>query len=136
MPASVSPSGGNRSPELNWTGAPQGTVSFVLLAEDPDGGNWSHWVVYDMPAGAHGLAENLPKIPDFGDAGRQGNNSWGQVGWGGPTPPSGTHHYYFRLYALDTMLNLPAGATMAQVKKAMQGHILGTAELVGTYSAG
>jgi Raf kinase inhibitor-like YbhB/YbcL family protein len=135
MPASVSPSGGNKSPELNWTGAPERAVSFALLVEDPDGGNWSHWVVYDMGADAHGLGENLPKIADLGYGGKQGTNSFGEIGWYGPTPPSGTHHYYFRLYALDTMLNLPAGATSSQVREAMQGHILDTAELMGTYSA-
>jgi Raf kinase inhibitor-like YbhB/YbcL family protein len=136
MPASVSPSGGNKSPELNWAGAPRGTVSFALLVEDPDGGNWSHWVVYDMAAGVQGLDENVPKTGDLSGGGKQGTNSWGQIGWGGPTPPSGTHHYYFRLYALDTMLNLPSGATLSQVRKAMQGHILDTAELMGTYRAG
>jgi hypothetical protein len=135
MPAKHGYNTGNKSPELDWTGKPEGTVSLALLMEDPDGGNWSHWVIFNLGADIEGLGEDLPTLPELGDGVKQGTNDFGEIGYGGPTPPSGTHRYYFRLYALDIMLDLPAGATLAQVRTAMEGHILDQAELMGTYSA-
>jgi len=136
MPAECRYYGENRSPQLAWTGIPEGTVSFALLVEDPDGQNWSHWVIFNMGVDIEGLGEDVPKTTDLDNGVKQGTNDFGGIGWGGPSPPSGTHHYYFRLYALDTMLSLPSGATLTQVRNAMQGHILDTAELMGTFSAG
>jgi Raf kinase inhibitor-like YbhB/YbcL family protein len=126
---------GNKSPELDWTGAPEGTVSFVLIMEDPDGGNWSHWVVFNLGADIEGLGENQPALATLGDNVKQGTNDFGGIGYGGPSPPAGIHHYYFHLYALDAMLNLNGGATRAQVDNAKQGHILGEAVLMGTVRA-
>jgi Raf kinase inhibitor-like YbhB/YbcL family protein len=126
---------GNKSPELDWTGKPTGTVSFVLIMEDPDGDNWSHWVIFNLGADIEGLGEDQPNLAILGDNVKQGTNDFGEIGYGGPAPPSGVHHYYFRLYALDTTLNLPGGANRAQVRSAMQGHILGEAVLMGTYSS-
>lgn len=135
IPARHSYHDGNKSPELDWMGKPEGTVSFALLVDDPDGGNWSHWVLFNLGADIEGLGEDQPTFEELGNGVKQGRNDFGEPGWGGPSPPSGTHRYYFRLYALDTMLDLPAGATLSQVKAAMEGHILDTAELMGTYSA-
>lgn len=120
---------------MDWYGKPEGTVSFVLIMEDPDGGNWSHWIIFNLGADIEGLGEDQPKFAMLGDNVKQGTNDFGGIGYGGPTPPSGVHHYYFRLYALDTMLDLPSGATRTQVWNAIQGHITGQAELMGTYSA-
>jgi len=135
MPAKHGYYTGNKSPELDWTGTPAGTVSFALLMEDPDGGDWSHWVIFNLGADIMGLGEEMPALAELGDGVKHGTNDFGEIGYGGPAPPSGIHHYYFRLYALDTVLDLPAGATLAQVRTAMQGHILDEAELMGTYSA-
>jgi Raf kinase inhibitor-like YbhB/YbcL family protein len=125
---------GNKSPELDWTGKPQGTVSFVLIMEDPDGGDWSHWVIFNLGADIEGLGEDQPKLATLGDNVKQGTNDFGEIGYGGPAPPSGVHHYYFRLYALDTTLTLPGGASRTQVRNAMQGHILDEATLMGTFT--
>jgi Raf kinase inhibitor-like YbhB/YbcL family protein len=125
----------NKSPELDWSGAPEGTASFVLIMEDPDGGNWSHWVIFNLGADIEGLGEDQPKIAVLGDNVKQGTNDFGGTGYDGPSPPSGIHHYYFHLYALDTMLGLNAGATREQVRNAMQGHILGETVLMGTFRA-
>ena len=127
--------GQNISPALEWSGAPEGTVSFALIMEDPDGGMWSHWVVFNIPSDVLGLAEGIPTTPTLASGALQGRNDFGGMGYGGPSPPSGTHRYYFRLYALDTMLDLASGATRQQVINAMQGHILEQLEYMGTYSA-
>jgi len=127
--------GGNKSPELDWTGKPEGTVSLALVVDDPDGGNWCHLITFNLGVDIEGLGEDQPPFDVLGDGAKQGKNDFGGLGWGGPCPPSGTHRYYFRLYALDSMLDLPAGATMSQVQAAMEGHILDTAALMGTYSA-
>jgi Raf kinase inhibitor-like YbhB/YbcL family protein len=124
---------GNKSPELDWVGAPEGTASFVLIMEDPDGDNWSHWVIFNLGANIEGLGVDQPKMADIGDGVKQGTNSFMDIGYDGPSPPSGIHHYYFHLYALDTMLALNGGATREQVRSAMQGHILGETVLMGTF---
>ena len=129
--------GANVSPPLSWSGAPEGTKSFALLVEDPDAPSprnprpkpWVHWVLYDIPAGVTSLAEGQ-------SSGTQGKNDFGEPAYGGPMPPpgSGTHRYFFKVYALDKELKLPAGATRDQVLAAMQGHILAQGELYGTYA--
>ncbi len=131
IPAQYSCDGDDSSPQLNWTPPPAGTESLALIVDDPDApmGTWVHWVLYNIPADATGLAASLPE-----DVGVQGKNSWNRLGYGGPCPPSGTHRYYFKLYALDTLLDLQAGATKKDLLSAMGGHILEEAELMGTYT--
>ncbi len=124
------------SPPLAWESPPQGTRSLVLFLEDWDapGGLFVHWVLYDIPPTASGLPEGVPRDPELSDGSRQGKNSAGSLGYIGPYPPPGeTHRYTFVLYALDTRLDLPAGVTREQVLKAMEGHVLAQATLVGTY---
>ncbi len=135
MPAKYSLYGGNKSPPLSWSGVPEGTASFALIVEDPDGGNWSHWVIFNIPDDVTALAENQPYTATIAGVGTQGYNDFGGMGYGGPSPPYGIHHYYFTLYALDITLNLTPGASKQQLINAMNGHILGTAEYMGTYSA-
>jgi Raf kinase inhibitor-like YbhB/YbcL family protein len=124
------------SPALQWTGPPPGTQSFALIMDDPDapGGTWVHWVLFNIPAAARGLPEGVSDAAQQSDGGRHGENSWGQPGYGGPCPPGGTHRYFFKLYALEQALELPALASKAELEAAMQGHILAQAELMGTYS--
>jgi hypothetical protein len=93
-----------------------------------------HWVIYNIPAAAHGLTEALAADARLPDGSLQGENSWGKLGYGGPCPPSGTHRYYFKLYTLDTTLNLPSGASKAKLLQSMEGHVLGQIVLMGTYS--
>jgi len=129
--------GADVSPAVAWEGLPAGTISLALIFDDPDApmGTWVHWIAYDIPAGRKGLPENVPgSRNEIAGGGLQGTNSWGRIGYGGPCPPSGTHRYYFRLYALDTMLGLQPGATKSQVAAALEGHVLGEAELMGRYS--
>jgi len=124
------------SPVLAWGGQPSGTKSFALIMDDPDapGGTWVHWVIYNIPASARGLPEATPIKVQLADGSLNGVNSWGNSGYGGPCPPSGTHRYFFKLYALDTMLDLPSGANKQKLLSAMQDHILAQGELMGTFS--
>jgi hypothetical protein len=123
----------NPSPALAWKDAPANAKSFVLIMHDPDApmaGGFTHWVLFDMPA----TTKQLPEGFQAGSVGVSGNSGFGRGGYGGPCPPSGSHHYHFMLSALDVpTLGLQAGATKADVEKAMQGHVVGTAELIGTY---
>ena len=124
------------SPPLHWNSAPAGTKSFSLLTEDPDapGGTFIHWMLYDLPANATELPQNVPQKKELPNGARQGRNGFGRIGYGGPCPPSGpAHRYYFRLYALDRKLDLAAGASRAELDRAMKGHILAQAELMGRY---
>ncbi|HYU91516.1 MAG TPA: YbhB/YbcL family Raf kinase inhibitor-like protein [Gemmatimonadales bacterium] len=126
------------SPPLAWSGAPAGTRSFALIADDPDApaGSWVHWVVYNLPAAVAELPENVAKVEalDLGGA-RQGRNDFRRPGYGGPCPPPGpAHRYFFTLYALDTPLTLKAGAQRKDVETAMEGHVLGSAQLMAKYA--
>jgi Raf kinase inhibitor-like YbhB/YbcL family protein len=135
IPARYTCDSSNISPPLVWRGIPQNAKSLVLICDDPDApvGTWVHWVCYDMPASVAGLVENIAKADTLPQGGRQGLTDFRTVGYGGPCPPSGTHRYFFRLYALDTMLGLPAGKTRKQIDAAMKGHVVGSGELMGTY---
>ena len=136
VPARFTCDGADVSPALVWSGAAPGTKTFTLIFDDPDAKGWSHWVLYDLPASATALPENVAKTDTLADLGgaRQGMTDFRRVGYGGPCPPPGRpHHYHFKLYALDTALGLPAGAVKQDVERAMQGHILGIARLMGTY---
>jgi Raf kinase inhibitor-like YbhB/YbcL family protein len=136
VPAKYSCDSDNVSPPLQWSDPPNDTQSFALIMDDPDApvGTWIHWVLYDLPADARDLPEAIPADADLSDGSRHGENSWRRTDYGGPCPPSGTHRYFFKLYALDTMLGLDIGATKTQLLQAMEGHILTETELMGTYS--
>jgi Raf kinase inhibitor-like YbhB/YbcL family protein len=136
MPQKYSCDGQDVSPPLSWDEPPAGTQSLVLIMDDPDApvGTWVHWVLYDLPATASSLPEAIASNAEPSGGGVHGKNSWGNLGYGGPCPPSGTHRYFFKLYALDTMLDLDSGAPKDRVLETMEGHILGQAELMGTYS--
>lgn len=120
---------------LSWTDPPVGTESFALIMDDPDApmGTWVHWVLYNIPAGTRELPEGVKPDATLADGSRHGQNSWKRLGYGGPCPPRGTHRYFFKLYALDTVLDLAPGATKETLLKAMAGHILAQVELMGTY---
>jgi Raf kinase inhibitor-like YbhB/YbcL family protein len=125
----------NVSPPLKWEGVPDGTKSIALISDDPDApvGTWVHWVMWNIPPGARELTENVPPDEDLLDGSMQGITDFGRPGYGGPAPPSGTHRYYFKIYALDIKLNLPNGSTKTDLLKAMEGHILAEGQLMGKY---
>jgi Raf kinase inhibitor-like YbhB/YbcL family protein len=135
IPGVYTCTGRNISPALVWSDPPAGTQSFAVIMDDPDapGGTWTHWVLYNLPASALGLPENVPLDEHLSDGSLQGRNSWSKTGYGGPCPPSGTHRYFFKLYALDRLLDLPSNADAPRLVKTMQGRVLGSAELMGTY---
>jgi len=135
IPTRHSCKGEDVSPPLAWSGAPKATRSFALICDDPDAplATWIHWVYYDIPASVYALPEAIGPAEKPSPGGTSGKNSFRKAGYGGPCPPFGTHRYFFRLYALDTVLGLKAGATKKELVKAMNGHILGRAELMGTY---
>jgi Raf kinase inhibitor-like YbhB/YbcL family protein len=129
--------GQNTSPQLAWSGTPPATRSFALILDDPDapGGTFTHWMVWNIPAGTHELPENLAKTAELADGARQGRNDFGKVGYGGPCPPPGKpHRYFFRLYALDNAPAVKAGAGREELERALQGHILARGELMGRYA--
>jgi Raf kinase inhibitor-like YbhB/YbcL family protein len=138
IPTAFTCEGKDISPALEWTGAPSNTKTFALIIDDPDAPDpkapkmtWVHWVLFNIPATAKGLPENV--APSALPAGtKEGMNDWKRTGWGGPCPPIGRHRYFFKLYALDTELKLDR-PTKSALEQAMQGHILAQAELVGTY---
>ncbi len=132
MPAHFALAGDNRSPELKVENVPDKARTLVLIVDDPDApsGVWTHWLVWNLPADTQTIAEgSLP------DAAREGTNSFGHVRYDGPSPPSGTHRYFFRLYALDTTLSLTTGSSREALEAAMDGHVVGITETFGTYSA-
>jgi len=136
IPKKFTCDGPDVSPKLSWGAAPEKTQSFALIMDDPDApvGTWVHWVLFDLPADTKELAEGVAKQEQLPNGARQGRNDFGKIGYGGPCPPPGNpHRYFFKLYALDTKLNLKAGASKADVERAMKGHILGQAELMGRY---
>jgi Raf kinase inhibitor-like YbhB/YbcL family protein len=136
IPSKFTCDGADASPPLSISGSPAGTKSLALIADDPDAplGTWVHWVVWNIPAGAKSLQEGVPGKETLPDGARQGTTDFRRVGYGGPCPPSGTHRYFFKLYALDTTLDLRATATKRDLEKAMEGHVLAKAELMGKYS--
>jgi Raf kinase inhibitor-like YbhB/YbcL family protein len=136
IPVDYSCKGRNISPALAWAGTPAGTASFALIVDDPDApsGTFVHWVIYNIPSASKGLPESVDTTPMLPDGTLQGRNGAGSQHYEGPCPPSGTHRYFFKLYALDAKLDLKAGATAAQLLQAMQSHILAQGELMGTFS--
>ena len=141
IPTQFTCDGADRSPALEWSGAPDQAKSFALIVEDPDapGGTFIHWVLYDIPGSVHVIPEGIPKGPTVSPLGgaKQGRTSFkGTPGYGGPCPPPGAaHHYHFLLFALDkTTLGIEPGASRDDVMHAMRGHELAHGELVGTYA--
>jgi Raf kinase inhibitor-like YbhB/YbcL family protein len=136
IPKKYTCDGPDLSPALSWGDPPEGTVTLALVMDDPDapGGTWVHWVLYDLPVSARELNEGVPDDKELGRGTRQGRNDFRRIGYGGPCPPPGApHRYLFKLYALDRTLSLEPGATKAQVERAMEGHVLARAELMGRY---
>ena len=136
IPKKFTCDGGDASPELVWSAPPVSTQSFALTVVDPDAplGSFVHWLLYNLPAGKRELAEALPKQGELPDGSLQGENDFDKTGYGGPCPPGKSpHRYVFTLYALDSKLSLPAGATRKQVENAMQGHVLARGTLIGLY---
>lgn len=135
IPAEYTCDGKDISPPLQWSGPSTGTKSFALITDDPDapGGTWVHWVIYNIPAGVRELEKGFPRDKKLSDGTLQGMSDFQNIGYGGPCPPMGTHRYFFKLYALDTVLALAPGATNKQLEQAMKGHILSEAHLMGPY---
>jgi Raf kinase inhibitor-like YbhB/YbcL family protein len=139
IPALYTCEGRDVSPSLAWSGVPERAKSLVLIVDDPDAPDpkaprmtWVHWVLYNIPPSATGLAEGIQK-KDLPPGTLEGVNDWKRTGYGGPCPPIGRHRYFFKLYALDTLLPDLGKPAKAQLEKAMAGHVLAKAELVGTY---
>lgn len=140
IPAVYTCDGRDISPELRWSGVPQDAKSLVLVVDDPDAPDpdapkmtWVHWVLYDIPPDATGLAEDV--APDgLPDGTRHGTNNWERTGYGGPCPPIGRHRYFFKLYALDRELGNLGAPTSEELVDAMEDHVLAKAQLIGTYA--
>jgi hypothetical protein len=136
IPKQYTCDGPDVSPPLSWKDAPAGTKSFALIVDDPDApaGTWVHWVLFNLPAGTHDLPEGVEKKENLANGALQGRNDFQKIGYNGPCPPPGKpHRYFFRLYALDAALDLKAGASKADVERAMKGHVLGQGELMGKF---
>ncbi len=128
IPSKYTCDGDDSSPPLIISDVPKNAKTLALISDDPDApmGTWVHWVVWNIPADTKEIAE--------GEApGEEGTTDFGRTGYGGPCPPSGTHRYFFKLYALDTELNLPGSTTKKQLESAMKGHVVAEAKLIGTY---
>ena len=136
IPEKYSCDGADLSPPLEWSQAPEGPKSVALICEDPDAprGMWVHWVLWGLPPDSTSLPEAVPPDTVLANSGRQGKNDWGRIGYGGPCPPPGrAHRYFFKLYALDTGLELQPGATRKDLLAAIDGHILAEGQLMGMY---
>ncbi|MBI1954355.1 MAG: YbhB/YbcL family Raf kinase inhibitor-like protein [Proteobacteria bacterium] len=133
IPAKYTCNGEDISPPLKWGEYPLHTKSFVLICDDPDApkGTWDHWVLYNIPENCHSFPENMTLLPS---GTQEGMNSWGKTGYGGPCPPDREHRYFFTLYALDTLLSFPKTPKKQDIEKAMKGHILAEATLMGRYN--
>jgi Raf kinase inhibitor-like YbhB/YbcL family protein len=149
IPKAFTCDGADKSPPLQWSGIPEAARSLALICDDPDAprGTWSHWVVFNLPPDVTSLEEGIaselaaatgpqPSLKQALRSTRQGKNDFGKIGYGGPCPPSGSHRYVFRLYALDRGLDVPAGATRAEVLRAIDGHIVAEGKLTGKYARG
>jgi Raf kinase inhibitor-like YbhB/YbcL family protein len=136
IPKKFTCDGPDASPALAWHDAPAATQSFALIVDDPDApvGTWVHWVLYNLPAATKDLPEGVEKKEEVANGALQGRNDFRRIGYGGPCPPPGTQHrYFFKLYALDRKLDLKAAATKAELERAMKGHVLAEAQLMGKY---
>jgi len=137
IPKEYTGDGKDISPPLAWTGTPPGAKSLALICDDPDAPRaepWVHWVIYDLPGDRHELPQAVPGSESLPNGAKQGRNDFGNIGYGGPSPPAGKpHRYYFKLYALDALSGLKEGASKKQLEQAMKGHVLAQGQLMGTY---
>jgi Raf kinase inhibitor-like YbhB/YbcL family protein len=135
LPSDFTCEGADMSPPIQWSGVPANAQSLTVIVEDPDAlaGNWTHWLVYDLPPSMTQLPSGIPEGEMLSNGGLQGRTDFGKPGYGGPCPPSGEHRYFFRIYALDAMLRLQPGISRQELLEAMQGHILAEGVLMGTY---
>ncbi len=136
IPKQYTCDGADISPPLTWSDVPAGAKSLALICDDPDApvGAWVHWVAFNLPPTATGLPEGIRAEKQLPGGGLQGTNSWKRAGYGGPCPPSGTHRYFFKLYALDITLTLGSSATAKDVQAAIKGHVLAEAQTMGRYA--
>ncbi len=135
IPAEYTCDGTDISPPLQWGAVPHGTASIALICDDPDApmGTFVHWVLYNLPPETRQLHENFPDDETLPDGTRQGMSDFGKIGYGGPCPPGGTHRYFFKIYALDIILDITLVSDKANLISTMEGHILGQGELMGKY---
>ena len=136
IPRKYTYSGENLSPALSWSEAPPKAHALALIADDPDapGGTWTHWVLWNLPAGAAPLPDGVPPSESLHNGARQGRNDFGRIGYGGPCPPPGRpHRYFFRIYALDAALELKAGVSRSELESAMKAHVVAQAEWMGLF---
>jgi Raf kinase inhibitor-like YbhB/YbcL family protein len=135
IPQKYTCDGADISPELTWAGAPTGTQSVALIADDPDApvGTWTHWVIWNIPP-EKTLPDGVAKVETLEEGTRQGKNDFKRIGYGGPCPPPGKpHRYFFRVYALDAKIDTKPGASRSELERSMKGHVLAQAELMGKY---
>lgn len=136
IPVMYTCDGEDISPDLSWSGAPDGTETFALIVDDPDapGRTFTHWVAYNIPADVTGFEAGMSAFEIVKAGASQGKNDFGQAGYGGPCPPTGKpHHYHFKVYAVDSVLDIPSGLGKSTVLSVMKGHVLAEAEIVGLY---
>lgn len=135
IPKKYTCDGADVSPPLSWTSPPEATKSLALICDDPDApmGTWVHWVLFGLPPNTRELLEGVSTQEILPDGSKQGTTDFGRVGYGGPCPPSGTHRYYFKLYALNANPDLRPGLTKEELLKAIEKNILAQAELMGRY---
>ena len=136
LPIEFTCEGGDYSPALSWSGVPAGAKTISLICEDPDapGGTWTHWVLFNLPAATTSLAEKTPTSATLPGGARQGTNDFHRIGYSGPCPPPGkTHHYIFKVYALDFELDLKSGANRQELLHAISGHVIAQGQIIGTY---
>jgi len=135
IPSDFTCEGADMSPPIEWSGVPARAQSIAILVDDPDApaGDWVHWLAYDLPPSLTRLPAGIPDGGRLPSGGSQGRSDFGSLGYGGPCPPSGTHRYFFKIYALDEVLHLKPGVTKKGLLKAMEGHVLAEGRLTGTY---
>jgi len=136
IPSRFTCDGDDISPPLTWSGVPDAARSLALICDDPDApmGTFVHWVLFNLPGDTRELPEGLSTAGEREDGSLQGQNDFGNLGYGGPCPPGGTHRYNFKVYALDAMVDLKSGAKKSRLLEAMEGHVLDEGKLVGKYS--
>ena len=136
IPEQYTCDGADVSPPLAWSAVPEGTKSIALICDDPDapGGTWVHWVLFNLPPDTKEIPENLPAHKKLQNGAIHGTNDFRKIGYGGPCPPSGTHRYFFKVYALDTEIDLKAGITKRKLLKAMKEYIVAEGQLMGKYT--
>ena len=135
IPSKYTCDGEDISPPIEWDGIPEGAQTIALISDDPDApmGTWVHWVLYNLPADTRRLEEGIPANEVLTTGAKQGTTDFGRVGYGGPCPPGGTHRYFFKVYALDALVEPAPAATKEQLLTAIQGHVLAQGQLMGKY---